>query len=161
MNSKRGLATLLGAAILLACAVPSAYCQATGPGMGMGRHGRMYNPATVTTVSGTVEKVHIMHRGGGWGGTHLDLKTASGTFDVHVGPSRYVESQGFKFAKGDQIQVTGSKVTLREHEAIIAREISMGGKTLKLRNDQGIPEWAGGRRGGGPGMMRGNGTPPM
>ncbi len=155
MNPRRGIGMLPGAAILFACAVPSAYCQ----GMGMGRPGRMYNPRTETTVSGAVEEVKTYTRDRGWGGTHLDLKTDSGTFDVHVGPTHYITSKGFKFAKGDKVEVTGSKVTFGDHEAIIAREIKKGGKTLTLRDAQGIPEWAGSRRGGGPGWGRGAGAP--
>ncbi len=159
MNPRFGFGILLVAAALV-CAAPSAYCQGMGPGMGRGMGGgRMYNPKTETTVSGTVDQVNTISRGAGWGGTHLDLMTESGKLDVHVGPTRYVASQGFKFAKGDKIEVTGSKVTWQDHEAIIAREIKMGGKVLTLRNAQGIPEWAGGRRGGGPGT--GRGAPPM
>jgi hypothetical protein len=161
MNPKRGFGIMLVAATLLVCAAPSAWCQATGPGMGYGKGGRMYNPKTETTVSGTVEQVRTISRGAGWGGTHLDLKTGTGTLDIHVGPSRYVASKGFTFAKGDKIEVTGSKVSFHEHDAIIAREIKIGGKVLTLRNDQGIPEWAGGRRGGGPGTGRSAGAPPM
>jgi hypothetical protein len=161
MNPKRGFGILIVAATLLVWAAPSAWCQSPGPGMGYGRGGRMYNPKTETTVNGTVEKVKTGSRGAGWGGTHLDLKTDSGTLDIHVGPSRYVATQGFKFAEGDKVEVTGSKVTLHDHDAIIAREIKMGDKVLTLRNAQGIPEWAGGRRGGGPGMGRGAGAPPM
>ncbi len=80
------------------------------------------------------------------GGTHLDLKTGSGTFDVHLGPSGFLAAKNFKFAKGDQVEVTGSKVTFEGHDAIIAREVKMGGKVLTLRDAQGIPEWSGGRR---------------
>jgi hypothetical protein len=128
-----------------------AYCQGMGAGIGAGR---IYNPTTETTVTGTVEQVRTISRGGGWGGTHLDLKSDSGTFDVHVGPTSFLQSKGFTFAKGDQIQVTGSKVAFENHDAIIAREVKKGDKVLTLRNAQGIPEWSGGRRGGGPGMGR-------
>lgn len=115
--------------------------------------GGMYNPSTETTVKGTVEKVNTISGGGRWGGTHLELKTESGILDVHLGPSDFVSSKGFQFAQHDRIQVTGSKVTYQGHPAIIAREVKMHDKVLTLRNAQGIPEWAGGRRGGmGQGM---------
>ncbi len=125
-----------------------------GMGAGMGG-GRMYNPSTEATVNGTVEQVRTISGGRGWGGIHLDLKTESGTLDVHLGPSAYLSSKGFQFAKGDKVEVTGSKVTVQGHEAIIAREVKEGGKVLTLRNAQGIPQWSGGRRGGGLGMGRG------
>ena len=144
MNSKSGSTVMVIAAAVIVWAVPSAYCQGMGGGKG---GGRIYNPSTETTVNGTVEQVRTISGERGWGGTHLDLKTESGTFDVHLGPSAFLSSKGFQFAKGDQVEVTGSKVTFQGHEAIIAREVKKGGKVLTLRNAQGIPEWSGGRRG--------------
>lgn len=134
--------TVLTTAIV--CTVPAAYCQ----GMGQSRGGRFYNPSTETTVTGTIEEVRTVpsRSGRGWGGTHLDLKTESGTFDVHLGPSAFLAAKNFTFAKGDQVEATGSKVTYQGHDAIIAREVKMGGKVLTLRNAQGIPQWSGGRR---------------
>src|SRR5690349_16852855 len=157
MNSKSTFGVLLIVAAVLGYALPSAYCQGMGGGMGAGR---IYNPSTETTVSGTVDQVRTIARGFGGGGTHLDLKTESATLDVHLGPSAYLSSKGFQFAKGDQVEVTGSKVSLQGHDAIIAREVKKGNKVLTLRNAQGIPEWAGGRRGGGPGMGRGGMSAP-
>jgi len=105
----------------------------------------MYNPATETTVKGTVEEVTtIPGRRGGGAGTHLDLKTESGTFDVHLGPSAFVAGKNFTFAKGEQVEVTGSKVKYEDHDTIIAREVRADGKVLTLRNAQGIPQWSGG-----------------
>jgi DNA/RNA endonuclease YhcR with UshA esterase domain len=118
----------------------------SGMGMGRGRANRMYNPATEVTLKGVVEEVKTISGPRGWGGTHLTLKTESGTFDVYLGPSTYLKEKGFKFAKGEQLEVTGSKVKYQNLEAIIAREVKMGGKTLTLRNAQGVPEWAGRRR---------------
>ncbi len=148
MNSKRIFGLLL-AATVIAVAAPFASSQARGGGM--------YNPSTETTVSGTVEKVNTISGAGRWGGTHLDLKTESGILDIHLGPSDFLSSKGFQFAPQDRIQVTGSKVTYQGHPAIIAREVKAHDKVLTLRNAQGIPEWAGGRRGG---MAPGSTAPP-
>lgn len=127
---------------------PVAYCQE----MGWGGAARAYNPNTETTVKGTVKDVKtIYYPGGGtqqvrrpWGGIHLELKSESGMFAVDLGPSWFMESKGFKFAKGDQVEVTGSK--LQDRDAIIAREVKKDDKVLTLRNAQGIPEWSRGRR---------------
>lgn len=105
---------------------------------------RNYDPATETTVTGTVEDVvQVSHQGRGGPGTHLKLKTEAGVVDVHVGPTRYVEAQKFSLAKGDQITVTGSKV----NNAVIAREIKKGDATLTLRDAQGVPKWSKGGAG--------------
>ncbi|HLI30222.1 MAG TPA: hypothetical protein VKV79_03860 [Terriglobia bacterium] len=117
-----------------------------GTGIGRGRGNHMYNPATEVTIKGTVEKVQTISSRGGWNGTHLMLKTKSGPLEVHLGPSSYVRGKKFEFAKGDKVEVTGSKVKYQDQEVVIAREVKKGGKVLTLRNAQGIPEWAGGRR---------------
>lgn len=147
---------LLLAAVILGV-VPTGFCQGTGYGAGPGR---MYPPRTEVAVKGTVEQVRAISSGRGWGGTHLDLKTESGVLDVHLGPSSYLASKGFTFAKGDHIEVTGWKQTFQGHDAIIAREVNIDGKVLTLRNAQGIPEWSGGRRRGGLGMGRTTGPCP-
>lgn len=156
MSSKNSFGVSVIAAALVLCAGQSAYCQGMAGGMG---GSRMYNPSTATTVNGTVEQVRTVSRGG-WGGIHLDLETESGALDVHLGPSAFLSSKGFQFAKGDQVQVTGSKVSFKGHEAIVAREVKKGDKVLVLRNDQGVPEWSGARRGGGHGMGRGRFSAP-
>jgi len=76
------------------------------------------------------------------GPIYLNLNADSGTFAVYLGPSWFLESKGFKFAKGDQIEVTGSK--LQDKDMIIAREVKRGDQVLVLRNAQGIPDWSGG-----------------
>lgn len=105
--------------------------------------GRNYDPKTEVTVKGTIEDVQEHAGKGGWTGVHLVLKTDSGTLPVHVGPSAYIAKKQFSFAKGDAVEILGSKVSMAGQETLLAREITKAGKTLVLRNAQGIPEWAG------------------
>jgi len=105
----------------------------------------LYNPATEITVTGTVEAENKITGRQGWGGTHLQLKTESETLDVHVGPSWFLSQNKVTFAKGDQIEVTGSKVKFANADALLAREITKGGQKLILRNENGFPVWS--RRG--------------
>ena len=60
------------------------------------------------------------------GGTHLSLKTDKETLDVHIGPSHFLEQSKFAFAKGDQVEITGSKVKVQGSEAFLAREVKKG-----------------------------------
>ena len=134
---------LTAALALLALPVlPFAYGQG---GPGYGQRARMYNPANETTVKGTVEEVKTITGRRAWNGTHLTLKTGDKSIDVHLGPAAFLKEKRFSFAKGDQIEVTGAKTEFGGSEAIIAREVKKGEKTLVLRNKQGIPEWAAGR----------------
>jgi hypothetical protein len=79
------------------------------------------------------------------------LKTDQGSLVVHLGPGWYMDEQKFAIKPGDTLETTGSKVTLNNQPAIIAREVKVEGKTLKLRDDQGLPVWRG-MGPGGPGM---------
>lgn len=106
-----------------------------------------YNPATEVTVTGTVEEVQEhAHPGLARLGLHLTVKAAEGKFDVHLGPASFVKKEGMTLAKGDVITVTGSKIPYEGAEAVLAREVKKGEKTLVLRNAKGIPLWSGGRR---------------
>ncbi len=132
------------------------------PGAGGGRGPRLYNPQTVTTVKGTVERLEqlpSMGPGAGRGAMYRDvlLKTAKGPILVHLGPSWYLNQQKVSIMVGDPMEATGSQVTLNNRPAIIAKTITIKGKTLTLRDDQGLPAWRGSGRGMGPGGGRGGG----
>ncbi len=115
-------------------------------GQGPRRGAPSYDPKTVISVSGTVAKVTQQTGPRGWNGTHLSLKTQDGVVDVHLGPASFISQQGFQFTEGDQIEVTGSKITYQNATAIIAREVKKGGKVLTLRDEQGYPKWSRGRQ---------------
>ncbi len=109
-----------------------------------GRRGRNYNPATETTVNGTVDEVkHLPSPGRGGGGVHLVLNAPSGPIDVHVGPAWFAAEKGFAFARGDALTVLGSKVTMGGADVLIARQITKGDQVLTLRDAQGFPLWSG------------------
>ncbi len=140
--------------VLAACAFGSvALAQASsdapvgghGARRGGGPAGRHYDPSTVTTVSGTVEAVQ-RGPGGGGQGLHVQLKTADGTVDVHLGPAWYLEEQKLTVAKGDALQVTGSKRQVNQASFVIARSVKKGGAEVTLRDEKGVPRWAGARR---------------
>ena len=143
----RGLIIILS--VLLAT---SAFAQ-TGPGMrwqgsggwGMGgKYQHMYDPQTVESVKGTVESIETpapmrgMHHA-----VIIVLKTDKGTIPVHLGPEWYIERLDVKIQKGDVIGVRGSSVEFNGRHIIIAAEVQKGSQVLTLRDDKGIPVWAG------------------
>ncbi len=119
------------------------------PLQGRGSPGmRIYDPATVETVSGQVKRVeHVVPAGGRRGGVHLVLEKGDETVAVRLGPAWYIDHQDVKIAAGDHIEVKGSRVTVEGHPAIIAAEVKKGDQTLVLRNAAGVPKWS--RRGRG------------
>jgi hypothetical protein len=132
--------------VLGACAAFLAAASFAQAPAGPHRSAPMYNPATEVTVKGTVDAVTQQSGPRGWVGTHLTLKTDSEKLDVHVGPSWFLTKSKIAFAKGDQIEVTGSKVKFGDTDALLAREVVKGEQKLTLRNEQGIPLWSRGRR---------------
>ncbi|HLO27273.1 MAG TPA: DNA-binding protein [Geobacteraceae bacterium] len=117
-----------------------------GWGMG-GAYQRTYNPATVETVSGEVISVDQITPMKGMGaGIHLQLKTDKETISVHLGPAWFIDRLDTRVEKGDKIDVKGSRVTVAGKPAIIAAEVKKGDALLKLRDESGVPVWAGWRR---------------
>lgn len=117
-------------------------------GWGMkGSYQRMYNPATVETVSGEVVGVETMMPMKGMGsGIHLTLKTEKETIPIHLGPSWFLERLDSTINKGDRVEVKGSRVTMMGKAAIIAAEVRKGANLLLLRDGNGVPVWSGWRR---------------
>ncbi len=119
-----------------------------GGGWGAGNsYGRMYDPKTVETVSGEVVKVDkIMPMKGMSYGIHLLIKTEKEEISVHLGPAWYIENQDVKIEPKDKIEIKGSRITFQGKPAIIAAEVKKGEEILKLRDDTGVPVWAGWRK---------------
>lgn len=107
--------------------------------------GRNYDPKNEATITGAVQEVLQQAGRRGWNSTHLVVKTDQETVLVHLGPSSYLDRQGMKLATGDTITVVGSRTTIDGKPVLIAREITSGGKTVVLRDAQGIPNWSRGR----------------
>jgi len=140
MNVLHTFTVALIVAAAIACAFPVAYAQS---GSGIGKRSRMYNPAREITVKGRVQ--HVTHVQGqrASGGVHLTLSAESGTFEVILGPSWFLDQKNFKPVEGDELEVTGAKIKHQGQDAIIARRVGMDGRELTLRNPKGIPEWSG------------------
>jgi hypothetical protein len=127
--------TVAAAAITAALGVPTAVAQ------------RNYDPKTVETIEGKVLSIEKTSPPKNQGyGVHLMLKTDKETISVHLGPTRYIDKQTPKIETNDKITVTGSRVTVDGKPAIIAAQVKKGNDVLKLRDDNGVPAWRGGRR---------------
>ncbi len=102
-----------------------------------------YDVATEVTVKGTVDEVKDrdcpVSRGMG---NHIFLKLADGKImQVHVAATKFMKSYELGFNKGDQLEVTGSKVTFEGAETILAREIKRGDDIMQFRDKNGKPVW--------------------
>jgi hypothetical protein len=125
-----------------------------GRGMGPGMQGRLYNPQTEVTVKGEVTGLGTcpsMGPGAARGMSYRSatLKTDQGEVTVHLGPAWFMDEQKLALKKGETLEATGSKITQDGRTIILAREVTVNGKKTTLRNEQGIPAWAGQGRGKG------------
>jgi hypothetical protein len=115
-----------------------------GPGT---PYNRMYDPAKVETVSGTVEAVtQVVPMKGMYSAVAVTVKTGKETVSVHLGPEWYIGRLDTKIVKGDKIEVKGARATFDGKPAIIAAEVRKGENVLVLRDSTGIPVWSGWRR---------------
>ena len=97
--------------MVLALAGPGLAQPGPGGGMGCGMGPMLYNPQTVTTVTGQVEKLEdlpSMGRGGDRGMQYrgLLLKTDQGSLKVHLGPGWYLDEKKFAVQAGDTVSAT-------------------------------------------------------
>lgn len=107
---------------------------------------RMYDPATETTVTGTVaavEEVTNPQSRRGMGGVHLTLKTASESLVVHLGPIAYLQEQKLTVGEGDGLEIVGSRITIDGAPVLLARTVKKGTQTWTLRDATGKPRWSG------------------
>jgi hypothetical protein len=128
---------------------PMAGQMGKGMGMGMGGPHRMgpgpmmggmaaFDAKTVETFKATVTAVERMERGPGMVGVHLRVAVGAETRVVHLGPAAYVDPK-MTFAEKDEVEVTGSRVTLAGEPAVLATTVKKGGKALELRKADGAP----------------------
>ena len=103
--------------------------------------GPLYDPATETTLRGNVEQIELVEQGS-MTGVHLMVDADRGLTEIALGPPAFLKSKGFVFAKGDDVEVTGSLVGWNNKDFVIAREIKYKRKTLTLREKNGTPMWA-------------------
>jgi hypothetical protein len=152
--------TLVWAAAAFAQTPPMPAMRGMG-GMGWAAdspYNRMYDTSTVETVRGEITSVeHFSLMGAttearpmpmyrGHQGIHLMVKTDKDTISVHLGPTWFIENQEMQIMPKDTVEVKGSRITFNEKPAIIAAEVVKGDNVLTLRDEKGVPVWAGWRK---------------
>lgn len=103
--------------------------------------GPKYDATKQVKIKGVIEDVKDTP--GELSGTHLTVKTDTGSVMVYVGPAEFLKDIDTSFKKGDQIEVIGAKNTTADGEEVLAKEITVGSNTTTLRDDSGVPVWTG------------------
>ena len=118
---------------LLFCVAP-AFAQKAPPDT-------QYDRQTETKTKGIVEDVKPVTFGTRKDFTELVVKSGDDQILIYVCPKPFQDEIGVTFTKGDEVDVTGSKIKQESSDVILARVMVKGTDTLMFRDDKGKPVW--------------------
>ena len=101
-----------------------------------------YNAATEATLQDTAQYVaeHPSHEK--WTGVYVIMRHGPvGEIEVHLAPAGFLSDAGIEISRGDTVKVVGSIVPWHTTEILLAREVTVKGKTVVLREKDGTPRW--------------------
>lgn len=97
-----------------------------------------YDIAKEVTLNGTVSSVVKKGAAGMTAGSHLMLRTSSGTVDASLGRWGLVGKGALSVATGQRVEVTGVMKTVKNREFFVARTVTVGSRIYTMRNQHGI-----------------------
>lgn len=104
-----------------------------------------FDPSTIETVRGEVTAVSSFQAQVGlMQSVRMQVRTEEETLPVILAPSSYLETQNTKIHKGDQVEITGSRVSDNNAPLLIATQVKKGNQILRLRHSNGKPMWTSG-----------------
>lgn len=97
-----------------------------------------YDTASEVSISGMLAQPPSRGRNG----LHLSVRESGGEMvDVRTAPGSYLASRGLSLSEGDEVEVTGSRMTVRGESVLVAREVTKQGRTIDFRDRAGKPLW--------------------
>ena len=100
-----------------------------------------YNLSTEVRMRGMILEINDHHPcpiSSGLG-PHLILQTQEGTIEVHLGPTKFVNEYQLILARGDNVEVLGSRVIFQGKDALLARDVVRGNDKFVFRDAIGRP----------------------
>ena len=74
-------------------------------------------------------------------GSHITVKTDTGTIEVHLAPTSFIKQYEILIRKDDNVTVVGSRIMFEGKPALIAKSIVIGRDTYNFRDPKGRPLW--------------------
>ncbi len=71
---------------------------------------------------------------------HLKVKAGEETLVVHLGPADFVDPKG-TFARGDEVEVTGSRIALNGVPTVLSTKVKRGALVVEPRAADGTPNF--------------------
>ncbi len=101
-----------------------------------------YDTTNQVTIEGKIQEVRDYNCPvTGTVGSHITVKNAEGTIEVHLAPAKFLKEYEIVLKAGDEVKVVGSKITYEGKPAILARTVTVGRETFAFRDDKGKPIW--------------------
>ena len=107
-------------------------------------YNRKYNKDKTTTIEGTIRNVGAFSpEEGATQGVRLRVMTEDDkSMIVYAGPRHWTMQRDVDLTTGKDVKVKGSRTEVNGKQVIIASEITVDGKTLRLRDEEGKPQWS-------------------
>jgi hypothetical protein len=135
-NPPQMIAGLLTSLLFAILAVPLGAQTATESRVVRG-FGPAYDAAHENVLSGTIQDVVTRHEIGSPAGMHLLVASPQGIVDTHVGPYLSKETKE-ALRTGTPVQIVGATLTLHGKEYFLARQLTVGGRTVTIRSARGF-----------------------
>jgi DNA/RNA endonuclease YhcR with UshA esterase domain len=74
-------------------------------------------------------------------GTHITVRRATGTIEVHLAPATFMKHYEIVVNKGDNIEIQGSKILFEGKPALLAKAVAIDRTTYAFRDAAGKPLW--------------------
>jgi hypothetical protein len=100
--------------------------------------GPEYDAAHEITVEGTIQRVVTQHMIGAPAGWHVMIAGPQGLVDAHLGP--FLSDQTKSALRGGApVQILGAMLSLNGKDFLLARQLTVGGRTVIVRSEHGLP----------------------
>jgi hypothetical protein len=135
---KSTITTWLAAGLLILLVAIPVMAQDAGQDRSRSSAIPVYDSAHEIMVQGNIESVVTRMSWGGPLGTHLVVTTSNGSVDAHLGPFATTGPNALNFHQGDAVQIVGVMASIESKQVLLARTLTIGGRTLVLRNLHGF-----------------------
>lgn len=101
-----------------------------------------YNPTTVITLRGGVLGFRRISLEDDRTGLYVRISGGGDLLWVYLGPEQWLIDHGVRPDMTEQFTVTGSMITTEGERLMVAREITIDGLKVELRDELGTPNWS-------------------
>jgi len=105
---------------------------------GPGEDSPVYDLAKEINIQGTIQKIDTVSSAGLLG-THLQVQTAQGIVDAHLGTGAVARVKVLGLVIGQNVSITGMMIDLDGAPVLLARVLTTSNHIYILRNEHGLP----------------------